>query len=592
MLVQLAIRDFAIIDRLTIDWQPGFTVLTGETGAGKSIIIDAVGALLGGRVSPEMVRSGASRAVVDGVFSPRLDQLPGLDSVLAELGIELDEGALILTREIAAAGGRGAARVNARAVPTVVLQRIGEQLIDIHGQSEHLSLLRPREHLELLDQYAQVGALRGSVSGAVVEMRRLEREIADLRERTRRAAREQELLRHEIDEIEGAALQPDEEQQLISLRRRLRNAERLRGAVAEAYAALQGTDEVGGALEMVGRAAAATGLSAGLDERLSGELELLNSALVQLEDAERALARYLDSTDDDPGELESVEQRLMLISDLRRKYGDSVAEVLAFADDARQKLREAEQSDELVTELRDRLETVRAALAADCGALSAARRGASARLEAAVERELTDLGMGATRFRVGMNLVAEEGGLAVQVDGVDRSLQVDGTGIDRVEMLIATGAGDEPRGLGRIASGGELARVALGLKSALSQVDPRATLIFDEVDTGVGGRTAPVVGEKLWRLSSDHQVLCVTHMPQVAAFADSHYVVGREDVDGGRRVSVRVLGPGEREDELSQMLGASFAGAGARQNAAELLAAAASRKAPGLSVQRRSKRTR
>jgi DNA repair protein RecN (Recombination protein N) len=579
VLAQLTIRDFAIIDRLTIEWSRGLNVVTGETGAGKSIIIDAVGALLGGRISADFVRSGASRATVEGIFDlSTAEDMGELRAALDKHGLEIEDGGLILTRDIAGAGGRGVARVNGRAVPTAVLQQIGEHLIDIHGQSEHLSLLRPREHLDLLDRYAGVGTGRSRLATLVADLRAIEREQQRVREEARRAQREQALLRHEVDEIEAAALAPGEEDELVMTRERLRNTERLRTAVQAAWAALSGDEDRSGAHDLVGQAALECSQVGGFDPTLARQAEALDVAAEQLDDVTRTLRRYLDTIDDDPEQLQTVEERLLTLAGLKRKYGDTVEEILAYAERARGRLEAVERQDQIVAELEARRAELRQAAGTLAGQLSARRSAAAVELQAAVEAELEDLNMRGTRFVVHFGHTDDPSGLPVEVDGRARTLAFDATGVDRVEFLIAPNPGEEPKGLGRIASGGELARVGLALKTALSRVDRRATLIFDEVDTGVGGRSAPVVGEKLWGLTSEHQVLCVTHMPQVAAYADAHLVVAKGADEGSSRVVVRSLEPAARVEELAQMLGGPLGGAGARRNARELLDGARARK--------------
>ncbi|MDP8923650.1 MAG: DNA repair protein RecN, partial [Chloroflexota bacterium] len=591
MLAQLTIRDFAIIDRLTIEWSPGLNVVTGETGAGKSIIIDAVGALLGGRVTPDMVRTGAPRATVEGIFDlSDVKDLDELRAALDEHGLELEDGGLILTRDVAGTGRRGVARINGRAVPTAVLQQVGEHLVDIHGQSEHLSLLRPREHLELLDRYAGLGPQRARLAGLVAELRAVEREQVRVRDEARQAQREQQLLRHEVDEIDAAGLAPGEEEELALQRGRLRNVERLRAAVIGAYAAITGDEDHSGAADLVGQGSLALGGVVSIDPALNDQVELLDAAATQLDDAARALRKYLDGIEDDPEGLQVVEERLLLIADLKRKYGDTIEAIGAYAERARSRLEAVERQDELIAQLDARRGELRAQVGALAGELSMRRRAAAAELERAVVAELRDLNMRA-RFVVRMEQADDTAGVPVALAGPERrdgaeggadaqrSLAFDLTGVDRVEFLIAPNPGEEPKGIGRIASGGELARIALALKTVLSRVDRRGTLIFDEVDTGVGGRSAPVVGEKLWALTGEHQVFCVTHMPQVAAYADAHQVVAKGTDERSTRVVVRSLSPEERAEELAQMLGGPLGGEGARRNARELLDGALARKA-------------
>jgi DNA repair protein RecN (Recombination protein N) len=550
VLSQLTIRNFAIVDRLEIDWHPGLNVITGETGAGKSILIDAVGALLGDRLGPEMVRSGAPRALVEGVFTLANALPQDMAALLGELELEPEDGALIVSREIAGGGGRGAARINARGVPISVLQSLGERLVDIHGQSEHMALLRAREQLDYLDRYAGVLPERAEVGRLVRELRATRAAYQELVATEREAARIEDMLRHEIAEIEAARLEPDEEQELTLQRSRLEHVERLREAALAAFQALSGADDDGSsATDLLARAASALHEVRHLDPTLSAEGENLQSALAQATDSARTLRDYVETLEADPRALEQTVERLFRIGDLKRKYGASIREVLAYAEDARRRLGEMEHRSERLEALQAQAAGLEAQLAAAATALSARRRAAGAELAEAVQRELRDLRLADARFAVAI--------------GAD---ELDVTGGDRVEFRL----GDEPRPMARVASGGELARIALALKTVLTRAETRPSLIFDEVDVGIGGRTAPVVGQKLWTVAaSGHQVLCVTHMPQVAAFADAHYVVSRSAAS----VCAHEVHGDQRVDELAAMLAGSATRA-ARQSARELLAQA------------------
>ncbi len=579
MLAQLAIRNFAIIDRLDLAWEPGLNVITGETGAGKSIIIDAVGALLGDRLGPEAVRTGADRALIEGVFLVGDAPDGELGAALAEYGLEAEDGALIVSREVAAAGGRGGARVNGRSVPLAVLQQLGEQLVDVHGQSEHMALLRVREHLGYLDRYAGVLPERARVSALVRELRAVREERQRVLADARQAARQQEMLRHEIAEIERAALRPGEEEELQAQRTRLRHVERLRQAATRACEALGGAETEGGdragAVDLLGEAVVACQEGAQFDPALGAEVERLNAAFEQAEETALRLRSYLDTIEADPNALERVEERLFAIADLKRKYGESVAEILAYLEHARRGVEGFEHRAERLAELEARERALLEQVAGEAGALSRQRAAAGQRLAAAVERELADLQMGGTRFVVSITQAEDSGG--VPVDG--RLLAFGETGVDRVEFLIAPNAGEAPKPLARIASGGELARTALALKTILARADTRSTLIFDEVDVGVGGRAAPVVGQKLWAVAAGgHQVLCVTHLPQVAAYADRHWVVAKQEQDGRTRAAVGALALDESVEELAAML-AGAATESARQSARDLLQRSAAYKA-------------
>lgn len=574
MLAQLSIRDFAIIDRLDLAWGPGLNVITGETGAGKSILVDAVGALLGDRLGQEAVRGGAARAVVEGVFELDAEPRPDLQQLLEEYGLEPEDGALIVSREIAAAGGRGGARVNGRAVPLAVLQQLGEQLVDVHGQSQHMALLRAREQLDYLDRYAGLQDERGRVSDLVRQLRSVREERTELEAEERRLVREQEILAHEIAEIAAADLREGEEEELEAQRNRLRHVERLRQAATAAYQALAGAEgeaaTAAGAVDLLGRAVVACQDGARFDPLLREEAEMLEAAFAQAEEASLRLSSYLDTVEADPAALERVEERLFALAELKRKYGGTIAEVLAYLANARERLQRYERREERRLELERNEGALVVELARAASELSRKRREAADRLAAAVEGELADLQMGGTRFTVALDRQDDPGGIPLN----DRRVAFDQTGVDRVELLIAPNAGEEPRPLSRIASGGELARIALALKTILARADTRPTLIFDEVDAGVGGRTAAVVGRKLWAVAADgHQVLCVTHLPQVAAYADRHWVVVKQLANGRTRSAVEALEAEARVEELAAML-AGTPSESARENGRDLLQAA------------------
>src|SRR5579864_350884 len=444
VLSQLTISNFAIVDRLEIDWSPGLNVITGETGAGKSILIDAVGALLGDRLGPEMVRAGASRALVEGVFTLPEPLPPEVRTTLDELELEPEDGALIISREIAGSGGRGTSRVNGRGVPLSVLQSLGERLVDVHGQSEHMALLRGREQLDYLDRYAGALGQRAEVARLVRDLRGARAAHEQLMQTEREAARMQDVLRHEIAEIEAARLSPEEESDLVVQRSRLEHVERLRAAVQAALEALTGEEEARGATDLLASAVSAIQDGTRMDSSLSSEADSLQAALDQAQESARTLRDYVESLEADPEALERTLERLFRIADLKRKFGESIAEVLAYADEARHRLLEIEnRADRLQT-----LETQMAALQMQLGSaaqgLSATRRAAASTLSEAVQRELADLRLAEAVFQIEL-----------------QPHEVDVTGADHVEFHI----GEERRSMARVASGGELARIALALKA-------------------------------------------------------------------------------------------------------------------------------
>lgn len=577
MLEELTIRDFAIIDSLTISWHAGLNVLTGETGAGKSIIVDAVGALLGDRIGAEVVRSGQDRAYVEGIFTLDADStaLAALREVLVENGLLEDEPQLLLSREIGR--GRSVARINGRAVPVSLLQQVGEHIVDVHGQSQHLSLLRVREHLDLLDRYAGLLEARRALGGLVDCWRGVQAERRKLEQEIRTAARERDLLRHEVAEIEAAQLQADDEEELANRRERLRNAENLRQSAQLSMLALQGDDEQRGAVDLLTEAAGLCAEGRRSDREIARLAESLERLSGEAEEVARELRHYLDQLDADPAQLEEVEARFLALADLKRKYGENIPAVLEYLDQARQRLATAERGEELMQELDEQEKALRGQVSAAAFDLSAQRAQASVALSGAVERELRELNMAGAQFRLALEQQPDANGIdwPADTEGPQR-VAVDASGADRAEFLFSATQGEPPRGLGRIASGGELARVALALKAVLAQADPRATLIFDEIDVGVGGRGASVVGQKLSQLTANHQVLCITHQPQVAAFAAQHLVVAKKLKGRSTNVSVEPVDGSARIRELAAMLGGGTASPAAEANARELLVQASS----------------
>jgi DNA repair protein RecN (Recombination protein N) len=447
---------------------------------------------------------------------------------------------------------------------------LGELLVDVHGQSEHMALLRAREQIDYLDRYAMALAQRAEVARLVRELRATRETRRKLIAEERESARQQERLRHELAEIEGANLREGEQDELQVQRARLQHVERLRQSALAAYQALRGSEEDGleqpGAVDLLGSAVAACQDGGKIDPELSQESEGLHAALIQAEESAHALRDYLGALEADPQTLEQTAERLFLIGDLKRKYGESIPEILAYATDARRSLGEIKHRGERLDQLQGRQQDLLQQLSAAAAALSARRRAAAEQLSTSVEAELADLRLAGARFVVSVGQSEDPDG--IPLDG--RTVAVDLSGADRVEFLIAANAAEEPRPITRVASGGELARIALALKTVLSRVETRPTLIFDEIDIGVGGRTAPVVGEKLWAVAAaGHQVLCVTHMPHVAAFADYHFGVSRTAAE----TSVAMLGDDQRVEELAAMLAGTATNA-ARQSARELLARA------------------
>ncbi len=567
MLSELSIENFAIIDQLQFRLSPGFSVLTGETGAGKSIIIDAVSTLLGGRAASEYIRTGTEGARVEGVFllSPTLRDK--LQPLLQEYGLEPEEETFILTREINRSG-RNVCRVNGRATTLAALRQIGQQLIDIHGQGEHLSLLNVRQHIDFLDRYAGLSAQREELAEIMRALHQVRQELGTLLRDERELARRIDLLQYQISEIRAARLQPGEEEELTRERTRLANAERLITLATTAYEALSaGSQQRESSLDALGEAIRALINLERLDAETAEIRRMAEEASELFQETARAVRNYRDNVEYNPARLESVEERLELIHNLKRKYGSSTAEILQFGQAAERELENISHHEERSIELRQEEERLLHKIGELGESLSATRREAALRLEKAIEAELAQLQLVNARFVVSFQRTEAEDGAFVG----EKRYAFDHTGLDRVEFLISPNIGEPPKPLALIASGGETSRLMLAMKSVLSAADEIPTLIFDEIDAGIGGRAGSVVGQKLCSLTRDHQVLCVTHLPQLAAFGDAHYRVAKK-VEGERTLTfVEELEGEERIEELALMLG----GAGsqtARRNVEEMLA--------------------
>ena len=557
MLQELSIQDFAIISELKIEFGNGFNILTGETGAGKSIILDAVSLILGGRADAGHIRAGAQRAMVEAEF--KLDQAGkmALAPLLEEHEIESEDGdeLIQISREVRG-NGRNVCRVNGLPTRTGVLREIGDILIGIHGQGQHLALLKPKAHLPLLDSFAGVTDIRQALAKDVRNLRSLEKEKKELKENEAAIARRQDMLRFQIEEISAAALEVGEDEKLKVERTKLGNVENLLNAATEIQALLTGLETSDGEIisvaDMLGQAVSAGGTLAKLDESqndLSGRLE---TALGEIDDIAATVRKYQDGLEHDPGRLAEIEERLDLINALGRKYGPTIEDVIATGETGAAELEKLENSDKRLNELDGLIETGLKRIGRQAKQLSAKRKKAAEKLAKIVEKELGDLKM-AARFEVDFKQTEDPAGVYVE----DKRLAFDRNGIDQVEFMISSNPGEPLKPMAKVASGGETARLMLALKTALAQVDSTPTLIFDEIDQGIGGRIGAVVGEKLWSLSgkAGHQVICVTHLPQMAGFGDVHFKVKKNESDGRTTTAVAKLEHHERIEELADMLG-------------------------------------
>ena len=566
MLTELHIQNFAIIDKLDLRFGSGLIILTGETGAGKSIILDAVVMLIGGKADTTFVRTDSDAAFVEGVFQLKGPEKEAVHEVLKREELMDDPDYVVLMREVRKEG-RSVARVNGRTVSISLLKELGGILIDIHGQAEHLSLLDSRAHLGLLDRFAEISRPLSDYRQTYHTLMNLRRELVDLRKAQADADRKIDMLTYQADEIEAVRLKPGEDEELRQERDRLANAESLAQNAQEALSVLEdGSPETPAATDLVGQAAQAIAALAKID---SEQAELSNQAEILLDtmsDIVHSLRGYLEEIEFNPKRLDEVEERLDTIHSLKRKYGGSIQSVIAYGADARKQLETITGAAERIDELEMQEAKLLDKLAKQGGVLSEKRKSSAITMGKGIETELGDLKMASARFSVDFQTKPDPNGIPLQ-DGT--RIAFDHNGFDKVEFLIAPNPGEGLKPLVKIASGGETSRLMLGLKNVLARADEVPSLIFDEIDQGIGGRVGMVVGQKLWNLSRMHQVFCVTHLPQLAVFGDEHYQV-QKLIQGNRTLTrVERLNDEPRLLELSQMLGE--VGEGTLRSAHELL---------------------
>jgi len=552
MLRELRLRNFAVVETVTVPFTAGLNVLTGETGAGKSILVDAIVLVRGARAQADVIRADAETATVEAVFAIT----PGgaARAVLDDAGLAPDDNGEVVVRRELARSGRHRAFVNDSPVTVGLLERLGDVLVEVHGQHEHQHLLEPARQLELLDRFADTEEACARV-GALHAKHRTARDEA---EQTRRAARDraqrEDQLRFQVGELDAARLRVGEAEELRAELRRLQHAERFTTGLAEAAALLD--DAPQSAAERLARAARIVQDLSRLDPALAAAGEPIEAARIQLEEALGAIRRLRDGIVAEPGRLDAIHERLDALTRLQRKYGDGEEAMLRFRDEAACELERLERHEEVVAEQERVLGELAAELIAAAGALSSRRRAAATRLAGQVERALRALGMERAVFEVGLE-----------------TTEVGPRGADRAELRLSTNPGEEVKALARVASGGELSRTMLGLKSVLARADRMPTLIFDEVDAGIGGRVASVVADTLAATAEGRQVLCVTHLAPIAARA-AHHVRVSKTVRGGRtRMAAAPLAGDERVEEVARMLGGATVTAAAREHARDLLGA-------------------
>ena len=554
MLKEIRIRNFAIIESLDLELTPGFNVFTGETGAGKSIILDALSIVLGEKGDNSFVREGTKRASIEAVFdygtrSEDILEILEREDLLPDDGIE----ELSLSREIRLEG-RSTARINGHSVSLSLLQEIGSLLVDIHGQSEHLSLLRPGSHIRLVDQFAGNGELLKEYRSRYRKYMTVVRQLKELHEGEAEALRQQDMLTYQLGEINAAELSEEEEETLNRERDRMANSERIAKLLQKALLSLSGrSEERPGIIDQLDTLDSALDDLTGYDDSLQPLYDSAVNAADQLNEVLDKLQRYKSTLGFSTRRRNQIEERLSLYFSLKRKYGGSVPAVLEFAENAKKKLALITGAGEQITELEDEKQRLLQELSVLAVRLSEKRAEAAVRISAGVEKELDELRMQSARFDVQMEKVLSENGLD---DGSGQKLNFTDTGFDRIEFLIAPNPGEGLKPLAKVASGGETSRLMLALKNTLAQADTIPTMVFDEIDQGIGGRIGALVGEKLWQLARFHQVICITHLPQLAALYDSHFHVRKQIFEERTRTIVDRLDAEESLHELASLMGA------------------------------------
>lgn len=549
MLLELRIQNLALIENAELEFTGGMNVLTGETGAGKSIILGALGLITGEKANSDMARSGADFAHVEAAF-----EAPNLGSetrqALQDAGIEWSEGEPFIASRRVYASGRSRALLNGRMVTNSLLKTLGDEWVDIHGQHERQSLFRLSTHMELLDAFARCGALRQRVKEAYDGFSALRAELSALNEAAAAAERERAQTEHEIAELRAAALQPGEDERLETERRRLTNAERIEELAHSVTGRLLESES--SASDQIRQSLSELQELRELDPSVKPIEARIESLLHELEDAGLQLRKHASPLESGTARLEEIEARLSQIFLLKRKYGGSIPAILQYQRQAEKRLNNMETAADRAVEVKEALRRALAEATEAARQLSERRKGAAVELEKQTQPILRDLGMPKARFAVEAVHEESSSGL-VRIGGVRYKLTR--SGMDKVQFLIAPNVGIEPKGLAQIASGGELSRVTLALKTVLAEVDTVSTLVFDEVDAGIGGAAAAMVGEKLRQLSNQRQTICVTHSPQIAAMADRHFHVEKNETGERTTAAAFLLDDGSRVEELAHMLG-------------------------------------
>jgi DNA repair protein RecN (Recombination protein N) len=545
MLRSLRITNYALVDRLEVEFGPGLNVITGATGAGKSIIVGATDLILGERASTEAVRSGCDCAGVEAVFETPNDRT--LRELASKAGVTVED-VLLIRREVS---GKGQSKcfVNDRQVTLGSLKSIGDRLADLHGQHEHQSLLNVDRHVEYLDQFGHLQDDLSRLGQSYRLLKAKQKELDELEASKRMDEERRQLYRFQIQEIERAGLTPGEEDRLAEERKVLENTEALHQLSSGAYDQLHETEM--SILERLGVLSKDLKKGAAIDSRLKEPAETLQSSQIGLEDVARFLEDYKSRLQFDPERLEAIRERLNLLNTLKRKYDKGIQEILAYKDQVAKHLDQIENKDQIIRSLQEEIGTASETLQEQCISLSEKRKSKASRLCKKIQDALGALSMDQTKFQIRITQREDQNGL-VTIDG-KRHL-VDETGMDQVEFFVSPNPGEEPKPLAKIASGGEISRIMLALKSTLVETDRVDTMIFDEIDVGIGGEVASAVGRSLKALASSHQVIVITHLQQIASQADDHFQVFKENVKGRTVTRIRNLTKDERVKEIARMM--------------------------------------
>ncbi|WP_147802862.1 DNA repair protein RecN [Alkalicoccus halolimnae] len=550
MLMELSIRNFAIIDELTVSFEEGLTVLTGETGAGKSIIIDAIGLLIGGRGSVDFVRHGSKRAEIEGLFSIEQPVSEEMKDLFESIGVSMEEeGTIVLKREITMQG-KSVCRINGKLTTLGILRQVGQQLVDIHGQHEHQQLLQTEKHGMFLDRFAEEKLKKAKVEykNLYDRFQKKRQQLKQLSENEQQMAQRLDLIQYQYEEIKQAQLQPNEDNELAEAKRKLNNSEGLYQNVHGAYEALYGD---GKGMEWVMTAMNQVEEAAELDPELEKLKESVTNSYYSLEEASFSLRDYYESIEFDPEKLDAIESRLSEINQLKRKYGGSVEEIMEYYASIEEELDTLTNREQRLDQWQRELETTAEDLFVEGAHISSIRKKAAEELKHAIQQQLKDLYMTETLFEVKIQSALKE---ELTADKLVTNHPFLRSGIDVIEFEVATNKGEPLKSLAKVASGGEISRMILALKSILAKHEGVTSLIFDEVDSGVSGRVAQAIAAKIHTLAQGSQVLCITHLPQVAAMADIHLFISKKEKSGRTITDVRPLTVNEQTEEVGRMI--------------------------------------